>query len=241
MASSALTNQDKKHYAPVDKVTDWLCSQIEQGAKVLEIGPGGVAFPKATQWIDYITDQPNIPKDRIVYRDLSLQTLPYPDKAFDFIYARHIIEDMFNPILLLSEMNRVGKAGYIETPSPIAELGRGVDGASPAYRGYHHHRFMSWVVGNELRLITKYPMVEYIGFAEERTVKWLQEGPRYWNTYYYWKDKITWSHRQNVVDFRLDDAAQYGQILNGAMEASQKASDIFWEKMSEKTPQLLSA
>ena len=122
MASSALTNQDKKYFSPVDEVVNWLCSQIEDGAKVLEIGPGGIAFPKASQWLDYLHEQPHIPKDRIIYRDLAEELLPYPDKSFDFIYARHVIEDTYNPFNLLREMNRVGKAGYIETPSGIVLL-----------------------------------------------------------------------------------------------------------------------
>ena len=85
IASSALTNQDKKHYAPVTEVVNWLCTQIEDGAKVLEIGPGGVVFPKATQWVDFLHDQVNLPPDRIVKCDLASERLPFADKAFDFV------------------------------------------------------------------------------------------------------------------------------------------------------------
>ena len=162
-------------------------------------------------------------------------------RADILLTARHVIEDTYNPFNLLREMNRVGKAGYIETPSPIAELARGIDGNSPAYRGYHHHRFMTWVHGDQLRVISKYTLVEYIKFAEERTIGWLQQGSKYWNTYYLWKDKLNFVHRQNGIDFRLDDVSQYGQVLNGAMEASKAATDMFWQQMSEihQQPRLL--
>jgi hypothetical protein len=65
------------------------------------------------------------------------------------------MEDMGNPFLLIKEMERVAKAGYIETPSPIAEMGRGVDGSSPPFRGYHHHRFVVWVHEGELRFVVQ--------------------------------------------------------------------------------------
>jgi hypothetical protein len=55
------------------------------------------------------------------------EKLPFADKEFDFVYSRHVLEDSWNPFALCEEMSRVGKSGYIETPSPIVELGRGVD------------------------------------------------------------------------------------------------------------------
>jgi ubiquinone/menaquinone biosynthesis C-methylase UbiE len=48
--------------------------------------------------------------------------LPYEDKEFDFVYCRHVLEDLIYPFRVIKEMQRVAKAGYIETPSPMAEL-----------------------------------------------------------------------------------------------------------------------
>jgi ubiquinone/menaquinone biosynthesis C-methylase UbiE len=47
--------------------------------------------------------------------------LPFRDKAFDFIICRHLLEHMDNPAALLEELMRVGKAGYIESPSSLME------------------------------------------------------------------------------------------------------------------------
>jgi hypothetical protein len=47
---------------------------------------------------------------------------PYPDKFFDFAVCSHVLEDIRDPIWVVSEMARVSKAGYVETPSAVGEL-----------------------------------------------------------------------------------------------------------------------
>jgi hypothetical protein len=47
--------------------------------------------------------------------------MPFKDKAFDFVVASHILEHMSDPGKFLKELQRVGKAGYIETPNFIYE------------------------------------------------------------------------------------------------------------------------
>jgi hypothetical protein len=222
---------DKKHWAPIESLVRWLANRLPAEAKVLEIGPGFVPFPRATMFVDY-KDLPNIPADKKISIDLAIQKLPFADKSFDFVYCRHVIEDMYNPFLLCSEMERVGKAGYIETPSPIAELGRGVDGESPPFRGYHHHRNIVWVHEGELRLVAKYPIVEYLRFNEDEIASSLREGPRFWNTYYLWQDKINLKHIQNGPDFEL--TRDYSSILKNATDQSKISSGMFWLSVPDK-------
>lgn len=45
----------------------------------------------------------------------------FVDDEFDFVNATHILEHTDNPILALGELVRVGKSGYAEVPSFIAE------------------------------------------------------------------------------------------------------------------------
>jgi ubiquinone/menaquinone biosynthesis C-methylase UbiE len=47
--------------------------------------------------------------------------MPFKDKAFDFVVASHILEHMTDPARFLDELQRVGKAGYIETPHAFME------------------------------------------------------------------------------------------------------------------------
>lgn len=223
----ALTQNDKKYWPPIQSVMDYLTEKaIPKDAKVLEVGPGHAPFKRANVSVDFVEVQ-GVPN--LVKADLALQPLPFSDKEFDFVFCRHTLEDMYNPFHLCEEMSRVGKAGYVETPSPIAELGRGVDGGSPPFRGYHHHRFMAWVVGDELRFISKYPFIEYLRFDEAKTDALLRQDARYWNTYLLWTDRIKFVHRQSPLDFNIP--RDYALVLNEAMDRSKEATDIFFSNM----------
>jgi hypothetical protein len=69
---------------------------------------------------------------------------PFTDKQFDFASCTHVLEDLRDPVWVCSEMMRVAKAGYIETPSRILEQSLGVE--HPLYAGFYHHR---WLVSVE--------------------------------------------------------------------------------------------
>lgn len=47
---------------------------------------------------------------------------PYPDNYFDFVCCSHVLEDIRDPIWVVSEISRVGCAGYVECPSAESEL-----------------------------------------------------------------------------------------------------------------------
>jgi len=210
----------------------WLAQRVPADAKVLEIGPGFVPFPRANVFVDY-KDLPNLPAGKPKHScDLAVDPLPFSDKEFDFIYCRHVLEDMYDPFHLIREMSRVGKAGYIEMPSPFAELGRGVDGSSPPYRGYHHHRFIGWSHEGQFRMISKYPFVEYLRFDEAAIDAALREGPKLWNTYHLWESEIKVVHRQNGPDFVLP--RDYASILQGAMDSSRISSSTFWQGVPDQ-------
>ena len=47
--------------------------------------------------------------------------MPFKDKAFDYTIALHIAEHVDNPKAFCTELMRISKRGYIETPSKLAE------------------------------------------------------------------------------------------------------------------------
>lgn len=47
--------------------------------------------------------------------------LPFKDKAFDYVICSHLLEHLANPTVLIKELRRVAKAGYLETPSALGE------------------------------------------------------------------------------------------------------------------------
>jgi hypothetical protein len=64
---------------------------------------------------------------------------PFADGQLDFVVCAQTLEDVRDPVFVCSEMARVAKAGYLETPSWRAELRYGVNGP---WTGYSHHRWL---------------------------------------------------------------------------------------------------
>lgn len=87
---------------------------------------------------------------------------PFPDQFFDFVVCSHLLEDVRDPIAVCREINRVGRAGYIETPSRIREIF--VKDRSPRWNmlrgrapevGFYHHRWFVEAEGAHLRFTAK--------------------------------------------------------------------------------------
>lgn len=51
-----------------------------------------------------------------------VEALPFRDKAFEMVIASHLAEHVTDPGRFCSEISRVAARGYIETPSPIADV-----------------------------------------------------------------------------------------------------------------------
>jgi methyltransferase family protein len=89
-----------------------------------------------------------------VQRDICDSGLwPFADGQFDFVLCTHTLEDIRDPIHVCRELARVGRAGYLETPSAATELTRGIE--SPLWCGWKHHRWLVWDEGNEVVFLGK--------------------------------------------------------------------------------------
>jgi SAM-dependent methyltransferase len=233
-----LTNANTKFWAPAPEVQRWLTDTIPADAQVLEIGPGHIPFQRANAFVDFVDiDRKTLP-DGATFDKVNLndELLPFDKKTFDFVYCRHVLEDMFNPFALCKEMERVGKSGYIETPSPMAEMCRGIDGNSPSYRGYHHHRFIIWSFNDVLNFVTKYPVIEYTGYtAEAEDEISLKSGPLFWNTYHAWLDTIVVKHWQSPLDFSIP--VEYSALIDVASKQSKMSTQAMWTGILERKKQ----
>lgn len=96
--------------------------QIAPGSVVLDIGGGHYPFPLATILSDlHLGDSPH--RTELLIRDhrpmlsLNVHYLPFSDKSIDFVYCSHVLEHVADPLQACLEIMRVGKRGYIETPT----------------------------------------------------------------------------------------------------------------------------
>lgn len=169
--------------------------------KILENGPGITPFPLSTHFIDI---DPNI--ENTISIDIDFDRIPFEDNDFDFCYARHIFEDIQNPQHAFAETIRVSRNGYIETPSPLIECLKMVDGLSRQsninYCGYIHHRYLVWTERdtNTLYFLPKYPLIEFLIYPTDFYNQMLDIAKEklFWNNYYLWDVE----RKPNIVVYR---------------------------------------
>jgi SAM-dependent methyltransferase len=104
-----------------DYQTRYLKFEIRPGDLVLDIGSGSDPFPLATHLADRFLE-PTEHRDGALIRNKPLvaadvDALPFRNKSFDFVYCAHILEHVTDPVRACREIMRVGKRGYIETPT----------------------------------------------------------------------------------------------------------------------------
>lgn len=92
---------------------------------VLEIGSGDKPKTRSDVLCDMLPDD-DTQRGGIITLDRPFiaadgQYLPFADKAFDYIICCHVLEHAEDPKLFISELVRVGKRGYIESPTEVGE------------------------------------------------------------------------------------------------------------------------
>ena len=171
----------------VIKIIEQICINNNY-VKNLEIGPGFVPFSFATHFIGC-----NEKIKNYIDIDIDYQSFPYKDDEFDFIYCRHVLEDIQNPDFALREIFRVSKCGYIETPSPLIEITKNVDAGmfANSYCGYIHHRYIVWsnIEKNEIYFLPKYSCIlEHILNINDESKPFqynlINNFQVYWNNYF---------------------------------------------------------
>lgn len=231
MAKVAFTDADAKPWAPIASVMAFI-KTVGSGDKVLDVGAGRTPFVNATHTVDLV------PKRRENVQSVALNfrhsVLPFEDKFFDFVFCRHTAEDMDDPLRMLQELSRVGKRGYVETPSPLSEVCRGIDGGSPPWRGYNHHRHLIWEKDKTLYILPKLVPIEHMVLDDEKNVALLQAFPALANTYLLWEGsfeiRFVWDEILLNYENRLPGKS-YAQAVQSAIEDGIASSTEFLSRL----------
>lgn len=186
---------------------------IRRNDLVLDVGSGGGPNPRANVLCDrFVSDgverggSPLVSDRPFVVGDV--ERLPFVDKAFDFVICSHVLEHVRNPGAAIAELQRVGRRGYIETPSAEWEK----------LTGFPFHRWM--VSYSDRRLVFEHKQAPIqdphlrawfahfqadLGIA---TRVWLRRRQLHVYTWLRWEDEIPFEvHARTDVDDEFVDAA----------------------------------
>ncbi len=138
---------------------------LADDALVLDVGGWAKPLSRADWVIDlmpygtrgvYGDHRPELERfthDSWVERDIcDREPWPFSDDQFDFVVCSHTLEDVRDPVWVCSEINRVGRAGYIEVPSRLEEQAWGVAGE---WAGWSHHHWLIDIDDGVLRFVFK--------------------------------------------------------------------------------------
>ena len=97
---------------------------------VLDMGSGHIPFPMATVLADIALSDSSVGRAGVPFKhvdgkpiyECSVEATPFADKEFDFVYCSHVLEHVDNPEAACRELMRIGKRGYIETPTRTKDL-----------------------------------------------------------------------------------------------------------------------
>ncbi len=163
---------------------------IKPSDVVLDVGSGSSPHPAADVLLERYLDPRHRYSAMVIDRPTVLADAcktPFKDKAFDFVIAFHVLEHVPDPAAFLNELQRIGKAGYIETPNAIFER----------LVPYDVHLSEVMDVGGKL-VINKKSSARPDQFLNELDLIKQSKGwnsffygkPKLFHVRYFWKDKI---------------------------------------------------
>jgi hypothetical protein len=220
---------EPKFWGPIKEVYDKLIHFCEEHdyENNLEIGPGKIQFPLSKKFVgcnEHISDY--------ISCDIDEDLLPFKDGELDFVYCRHVMEDIQNPKFAIQEIIRCSKSAYIETPSPLVEMTKGIDchSNSHLFAGYLHHRYIVWsnIQKKEIYFLPKFGCILDHMLNKSDVSKYLKN-PIYWNNYFIWQEGT----KPTVISYKfgvnIQGIEHYVSILNRAVIESMANTDYFFQ------------
>jgi len=198
-----IITQFVKYWDRNEEINNYLLKQTKDLESVVNIGSVNCSFENANITIDNLHE---------CTHKINIEESELPHSNYDFIYCRHLLEDLKKPELLLSEIKKKAKAGYIETPSVYAECCKAIDFDNNINQiGYAHHNFMLWTDNKTLFILPK--VKEFIKDIDQKLLRSHLQDPFVWNNYYLFNEL-------NYIILSYSSKEEYLQLLQRAFEVT---------------------
>lgn len=142
------------------EVEEYIKKEKEKNPNYKIIDIGGASNPWLDNHVDAYFDIQNFNTNKqLIQGDLNNQQIwsTIESKSWDFSICTHVLEDVRDPILLLNNIIRISKKGFIAVPNCIQEF-KNIE--SDYWLGYCHHRWLFSINQNsELYIIPKLPLI----------------------------------------------------------------------------------
>lgn len=143
---------------------------------ILDVGSGSNPFWRANVLMErFLADGTQREGRLIIDRPTvcgDIHELPFLDNSFIFVYCSHVLEHVRFPEKAVSEIVRVGQAGYIETPSEIHEY---FDLQKPYHRWAVSDEGDALVFREKSKFVVMHPVIHALRNSKNRTSKILRK------------------------------------------------------------------
>lgn len=204
---------------------------------VLEIGSGHNPKIRSDVLCDkYLLDDTERGGKLVVDRPTVIadgERLPFRDGAFDYVICCHVLEHAHDVARFIREIERVGRAGYIETPSEIGEW----------LYGWEYHRWLVARVGDRLvfrRKTEKSPfgvLFHRLAAEDPDFARFHERSHRFLLVQFEWRDRIPYEIR-GPHDPPLDwnDPAMVTRLLTSEpLQRRERLKRWLWGHLPEWT------
>jgi ubiquinone/menaquinone biosynthesis C-methylase UbiE len=217
---------------------------IKSTDKVLDIGSGHIPFPLATHLADIAIEDNNYGRGGTAFKHIEgkpvfvceLENTYFEDNEFDFVYCSHVLEHSHDPEKACKELMRIGKRGYIETPS------KGKDLLLNSAR-ISNHKYWVEVINNKLTFSEYTP--EEINGIQSSILMEMHVSPRsirekafsaliylkanFFNTMFEWNEKFNYEICFTSQAKRMSIHPKEKMFSNNDQENS-KVDDVYSQK-----------
>jgi Methyltransferase domain len=180
--------------------------QLDAEDLVLDVGGWAQPFERADWVIDLMpyetrglyghrarTGEERFSVDTWVCRDIcDREPWPFEDGQFDFAICSHTLEDVRDPVWVCSELVRVARAGYLETPSRLEEQALGIQGP---WVGWGHHHWLVEVSEGEIEFVFKHQILHGRPEFQIPLERWKRASPEERRETLWWEGSFQYRER----------------------------------------------